>query len=142
MAHHLRTTTAVASAGLLLAMGVATATPVGASAATATTAATPPCRALSDPVYQVIKPTNGASLITPWLREASAAASHGFSGGPTVLFRAALTPGPGLVAVHRLYRGAIQDFLATSDPGEIDPAHGGAGYQDQGAMFYGLPGPG
>ncbi len=96
------------------------------------------CDVFDDPLHQVVKPSNGASLLTPWAGEAAKAARHGFTDDAGPLFLGSVRPGPGLVEVHRLFRAPNQDFLPTSDPAEWDAA-ARDGYVDQGISFYVSP---
>lgn len=99
----------------------------------------PDCARLDDPVYQRVKPGNDASLVTTWSTEASGATAYGFSQDNGTVFQASTTAAPGLVPVHRLFRGKSGDFLTSASPGEWKSAVAKGGYQDQGTSFYASP---
>ncbi len=129
--HRVRTMLALAVAGVLGAAMLVIAP---------TAAVADPCAALDDPVYQLIKPTNDASLLTPWSAERTTAAGYGFSQDRGALFRASTRPADGLVPVSRLYRPRPEEFRVSTDPEALtagdDPA-----YTDEGASFYASPTP-
>lgn len=127
-----RTLIIVGTASLL---ALATAPPVMAAAVRAS-AVPGPCAQMATPIYQVIKPGT-SSLLTPWNDEArKAAASYGFTQNGGTPFNAATRPGPGLVAVHRMYSPTSQDFVWISDPDELIVARDRLGFQDQQIDFY------
>lgn len=100
-------------------------------------AATDPVAAMSQPLYQRVNPRTSVNLVTPWATEATkAATSYGFTTDLGTPFRAALKPGDGLTAVHRLYRSKNADFTwALKGSAALSSAKNG-GYADQGVSFY------
>ena len=117
------------AAGLLLRATEAAAQPLAA-------VVEPSCSAFNDPVYQPVKSKNDASLLTASQKELAGAATYGFTGaGDEPLFKASTSGGPGLVAVHRLYRAKVQDFDSATRADEIAKAID-AGYVDRGISFY------
>ncbi|MBP2416491.1 metallophosphoesterase [Microlunatus capsulatus] len=84
----------------------------------------------------MVKPSNGASLTTPWAGEATKAAAAGFTDNQGVSFKASTEPGPGLVAVKRMYRSLPQDYIFTRSTTELVSAAKLFGYRDQGTTFY------
>lgn len=97
------------------------------------------CAAFDDPVYQLVKPRNDASLLTPWSGERTSAENYGFTDDRGTLFRASLRPAAGLVGVHRLYRATPEEFRVSTAPEKLtsgDPA-----YLDEGTSFYASPEP-
>jgi hypothetical protein len=106
----------------------------GASAAPSPSAAST-CDQLDDPIYEAIKPSNDASLLSPWSNEILKAVTRGFTKNEGVLFNASRSKSDDLVAVHRLYKKSTNDFLFTSSSGELDSLADN-GYDDQGVPFY------
>ncbi len=137
--HRVRSMLVLALASTLVALGLVAASP-SRSAGDPGAAGPPACSAFDDPIYRVAKP-NGLSLLTPWRGEAeSAVANHGFSDEGEV-FRASVSPAPGLVEVHRLYRPwPRQDFVDTAVEEEWRNADSKLlGYRDQGRRYYVSP---
>jgi len=100
-------------------------------------AATDICSALSSPIYQVVNPDTQVNLLTYSQNEANnAAIRYGFTQTKGTPFSAALTAANGLVAVHRLYNTASNDFVWMTDPNEIASAIQKYGYVDQNIYFY------
>lgn len=83
---------------------------VGILAPTTPAAAADVCTALNGNVLQVINPTSGTSLLTPWYGEATGAAAYGFTSWSGADFVAGLEPAAGLSPVSRLYNAATRDF--------------------------------
>ena len=133
-----RSLLALVLASSLTAIGIVAAVPVVAvGAAPAVTGDPPACSAFNDSVVQVVKPSNGASFVTPSSKEANGAAGYGFTDNQGEVFKASTSSGPGLVEVHRLYRSVKQDFLASADPDEYNTADGSLlSYDEQGISFY------
>ncbi|SDT43398.1 Calcineurin-like phosphoesterase [Friedmanniella luteola] len=105
----------------------------------AASAASPTCSALDDPIYQVVNPKVGSSLLTPWAGEVTKAAKHGFTADRGVVFYGSTVKAAGLVGVHRLYNAKTQDFLFSISSTEIGSAVSAKGYVDQGTSFYVSP---
>jgi hypothetical protein len=99
----------------------------------------PDCKAFDDPVYEKVKPTNDASLVTTSSTEAAQASEYGFTKDGGTVFRASTKAAPGLVPVHRLFRKKGQDFIASASPGEWKSAVAKHGYSDQGVRFFVSP---
>jgi hypothetical protein len=120
---------------------------VGASAALLTAAgtaqlaqaATPSCAALDDPIYQLVNPTLGSSLLTAWTDEATKAVAQGFTQNLGTVFKGSTTAAPGLVGVHRLYNTKSGDFFYTASTTEASSAVSTRGYTDKGISFYVSP---
>lgn len=123
----------------VLAASLAVATALMAPTAASGALTAPDCGAFDDPIYQRVKPDNGASLITPWASEAANAARYGFIQDNGTVFRASRTPQTGLVPVKRLWKNEPQDFMASADQAEWGPAIAEDGYGDQGVSFYVSP---
>ncbi len=131
-----RSAVAVGATALMALTASALAPVTGATASPVPTAA-PNCAAFNDPVSLVVKPTNNASIVTPWAAEATAAAKYGFTQNQGVLFKASTTAKAGLVPVNTLYRGGVvQDFLFSQDSGEVESAGRLFKYTSQGVAFY------
>jgi hypothetical protein len=95
------------------------------------------CSTLSSPIYQVINPNSQANLLTYSPNEANnAAIQYGFTQTNGTPFSASLTAANGLVAVHRLYSAASNDFIWMTSPSEIASAVQKYGYVDQNVYFY------
>lgn len=89
------------------------------------------------PVYHVINPARGTSLLTPWKSEAdNAIALYGFTEDKGTAFQASLTPAEGLVAAVRLYHPKSNDFIWTTGEKEQVNAVNLYGYVNQGKAFY------
>jgi hypothetical protein len=137
--HRVRSMLVLALASTLVALGLVAASP-SRSAGDPGQGGPPACSAFDDPIYRVVKPNN-LSLLTPWRSEAeSAVANHGFADDGEV-FRASVTPAPGLVEVHRLYRPwPRQDFVDTASEEEWRNADSKLlGYRDHGRRYYASP---
>ncbi|WP_375429799.1 metallophosphoesterase [uncultured Friedmanniella sp.] len=125
----LRSGCVLGTAGLLVTAGLVL------SLATVAAATAPSCSAFSEPVYRVVNPTTAVSLVTRSAGEATKAVSYGFTDQGTA-FLAASSSGTGLVPVHRMYRPATGDYLATKSTTELVSATQKYGYVDQGISFY------
>ena len=134
MSHHVRSIVAASLVGVASTAWLAYAP----TAAADPTPAAVDCTAFAEPVYQVLKPSNDASLLTPWVGERVSAASYGFTKDDGALFRASTRPAPGLIPVSRLYRANPQEFRVTTDPQTLT-AGDGSGYVDEGTSFYASP---
>ncbi|MCL1961501.1 MAG: right-handed parallel beta-helix repeat-containing protein [Desulfovibrionaceae bacterium] len=97
------------------------------------------CSTLISPIYQVINPALQTNLLTASENEAANAAKYGFTDSRGAPFNASLTPVDGLVAVHRLYNAATNDFVWITDPNEVTSAIQKYGYADNGINFYASP---
>lgn len=85
----------------------------------AVAAETPDCGSFNAELYQRVKPSTDANLVTLWANEADAADErYGFTEDHGVLAQAAPSDGPGLTAVWRLYRAG--DFIWATDGDEAD----------------------
>lgn len=115
------------------AAGAVLATTAGLQVATAVT---PVCATLDDPIYQLLNPKIGSSLLTASSAEAKTAVGAGFTVDRGAVFLGSKTPGPGLVGVHRLYHPRSHDFLVATNASEITSAVTKRGYTDQGVSFY------
>ena len=113
--HRVRSLLVLALASSLTALGLVVASP-GTAVGNPVGGVAPACSVFDDPIYRVVK-SNDVALLTPWRSEASGAlANYGFGTDDGEVFKASVTPGPGLVEVHRLYRPwPQQDFLDTAD---------------------------
>ena len=101
------------------------------------TAASDTCTVFSNPIYQVINPNLQTNLLTPWENEAnSAATQYGFTQSNGTPFYASVTNANGLIAAHRLYNPASNDFIWMINPNEIASAVRNYGYVDYGVNFY------
>lgn len=99
-------------------------------------AATPICAGMTAPVYQTVNPASEASLLTRWQSEATrSAVKYGFADSYGMPFRAAASTGARLLPVHRLYKGASNEFLWTIWPNEVTST-AKVGFVDQGVDFY------
>lgn len=133
-----------AAAAVLVAALVATAVVVlsdrrraGSAAPTDSTG----CSAMTLPVRYQVNPDTRTGLFTLTPAAAVAATNAGWTKDSGVVFRAALQPAAGLVAVHQLRKGA-GDQLWTIDAGEVREASESLGYVDQGVIAYVSPSPG
>lgn len=97
-----------------------------------------PCSVLTAPGYERINRTTTATLITPWLSEATNATQYGFDWDRGAPYAVSRTAAAGLVAVHRTYNPATHDFRYVWSSTEI-AALKQSGYADQGAVFYAAP---
>lgn len=114
---------------LLLTLGAAW----GASPRAAAAAA-PDCAAFDADLYQLVKPSTEASLVTLSTSElTSAAAQYGFTGDQGVLASVADQSATGLTPVWRLYRSG--DFMWAAEGPDLDAAVA-AGYGKQFVAFY------
>ncbi|MFZ1286356.1 MAG: right-handed parallel beta-helix repeat-containing protein [Candidatus Phosphoribacter sp.] len=128
------------SALAVIAAAVLAAVCLVASPASLATAAEDPVSAMSAPIYQVAKPTTGASLATPWRDEALiAASSYGFTTDLGVPFKASLVAVTGLMPVRRLYHPTTFDFTWALSGSTALSAALSRGYTDQGASFFASP---
>lgn len=92
------------------------------------------CASFTSDVRQLVKPTTGANLLTPWPAEiASAKDLYGFTDDRGVIAQAASLPGPGLTPVWRLYRAG--DFVWATDGADAD-GFVAAGYLRQFVDFH------
>jgi hypothetical protein len=123
----------LALAGALVAASLVS-TPVAAQAEKP--AQTPSCAAFDDPVLQVVRPKDNASLLTPWADEADAASRYGFTRARGEVFKASVSARPGLVEVHRLHQRWTGDFLSSASPRERAGAIARFRYKNQGTHFY------
>jgi len=97
----------------------------------------PDCASFDADLYQVVKPTTEASLVTLSSVEVdSAGALYGFTGDEGVLAEVADSSGTGLTAVWRLYRWG--DFLWAAEGPDLEAAVA-AGYAKQFVAFYASP---
>ena len=110
----------LASAGLVLAPGTA--------------AAAVSCSTFDNPAYRVVKPSNGASLVTTSTAEVSGVADDGFTDDQGAAFLVSSEPGPDLVPVRRLHRSNPEDYLLTKSVTER--ASAASTYDDEGVAFY------
>lgn len=99
------------------------------------------CAAVNDAVYERVKPTTGANLVTTSAKEAAGASSYGFTQDTGTAFLASTTAAPGLVPAHRLFRSSPQDFMISANQAEWTSARTNHGYQDQGTKLYVSPRP-
>lgn len=127
----LRSGAVFGTAGVLVTAGLVLSPSTVAAADTA-----PSCSALSHPVYRVVSPTKGTSLVTVSSSEASSATKYGFTDNQGSQFLAATSAGTGLVPVHRMYRAKTGDYIATKSTTELVSAAEKYGYVDQGISFY------
>ena len=94
---------------------------------------------MDDVLYQRLNPTTGASLVTPWSNEASAAASqYGYSTDLGTPFKASTTAESGLTAVHRMWNATTVDFTEVLDGSAALTNAKANGYTDQGVRYYAL----
>ena len=121
---------AVAALTLTLAPATAAAAPMSA----ADTAAD--CAAFDQPVEAATNPETDATLLSPLASDLDAASNQGFTEATGPIFSAAASSGPGLVAVHRMFKSSTGDYLFTKSASEIDSAAANFGYSDQGVAFY------
>lgn len=90
-------------------------------------------------VRQLLQPTTGASLVTPWASEAAAASGqYGYTTDLGAPFKAATKAGAGLTAVHRLWNAKTVDFTEALAGSSAYQSAMSAGYVDQGIRFYAL----
>ncbi|MHA7219456.1 right-handed parallel beta-helix repeat-containing protein [Arthrobacter sp. MDT1-48-3] len=112
--------------------------PLLAGVALPATAATTVCTPMTQSVHQSINPTSGASLLTTSSTEVTSAATrNGFTDKRGVVFKVSPAARPGLVPVHRMYKGG--DFLFVADTagvGEYENAQTRYGYVSQKIEFY------
>lgn len=95
--------------------------------------------AMDDPLYQRVNPTTGASLVTPWSDEASAAATqYGYTTDLGKPFTASSTAVSGLTAVHRMWSASAVDFTDVLEGSTAYTKAKSAGYVDQGVRYYAL----
>ena len=135
--HRVRSLLVLALASSLTALGLVVASP-GTAVGNPVGGVAPACSVFDDPIYRVVK-SNDVALLTPWKSEASGAlANFGFGTDDGEVFKASVTPGPGLVEVHRLYRPwPQQDFLDTADEQTWKSAESNPlGYRDHGKRYY------
>ncbi len=100
-------------------------------------AADPSCSALSTDVYERVHPTKHSAALSLRSSDLAGFTDRGFRGRRETSMRMAKQPGPGLVAVHRLYRNRpAPDYLYISSPTEIERATRLLGYVDEGVVFY------
>jgi hypothetical protein len=120
------------TAGLLVTAGLV----LSPATVAAADPAAPSCSAFGDPVYRVVDPDSGASLVTPSSQEAEQAAGSGFTDNQGRAFLASTSAAAGLTPVHRMFRPATGDYLATRSATELVSAAEKYGYVDQGISFY------
>lgn len=96
------------------------------------------CAPMTQGIQQSVNPKTGASLLTSSATEVvSAASRYGFTDKRGAVFRASSTAGPGLVPVHRMYKGGDFLFIAdTAGVGEYENAKTKNGYVSQKVEFY------
>lgn len=116
----------LAAAGFLALIGVqpADADSTGAS-----------CAAFTVNVVRMENPKSNSVLLTQFASEQKSAASYGYIASNEVAFKAAASPGAGLVAVWRMYNPTTSDFTWSAD-GADRQAMTMAGYEAQFAQFY------
>ena len=99
---------------LAIATALAVAFPILVTVAPAAAAEPADCNAFSTDLYQLVKPSTGASLLTSSTSEADAAtARYGFTEDEGTIGKVATRSGTGLVAVWRLYKWG--DFVWATD---------------------------
>ncbi|WP_241246071.1 metallophosphoesterase [Microbacterium sp. 4R-513] len=100
----------------------------------ASAADAPDCASFDADLYQVVKPTTEASLVTLSTVETGLAAQlYGFTGDEGVLAKVADSAGTGLTPVWRLYRAG--DFVWAAEGADLD-AIVAASYAKQFVAFY------
>ncbi|MEU1972805.1 metallophosphoesterase [Microbacterium sp. NPDC019599] len=125
-----RTRLFLSLAGVLLSV-VALVTGTGTRASAAVDAE---CASFDSDLFQVVKPSTEASLVTLSSVEVdSAAALYGFTGDEGILADVADSSGTGLTPVWRLYRWG--DFMWAAEGPAVDAAVA-AGYSKQFVAFY------
>lgn len=129
----LATALAVTSASLAATAGAAVGMPLEDSSA---------CAAMTADVHQANNPGTGASIVSTFPGEVTAAGErYGFTRDLGVVFRAATAPADGLVPVHRLYHPRTGDFLWIAGEGGRDRAVSRYGYRFEHVDFYAAPEP-
>jgi hypothetical protein len=113
-----------------------------ATDATAATAATPTTSSSSKQINRLLNPLTGAHVYIENADEAAAAQRIGWaSEGEAFKLFGQEDKSPDAVDVVRLRRGDFNDYLLTSDPGEIESAQKG-GYVREGVLGRALKTPG
>jgi hypothetical protein len=112
------------------------------AAATAATAAAPVASSSSKQINRLLNPITGAHVYIENADEAAAAQRAGWRGeGEAFKLFGQEDKSPDAVDVVRLRRGDFNDYLLTSDPGEIESAQKG-GYVREGVLGRALKTPG
>jgi hypothetical protein len=100
-------------------------------------AATPSCSAFSANVHERVHPTRHSSALSTRSVVLPKFESRGFIARRETSMRMATRGGPGLVAVHRLYRTRYgPDYYYTASRADIADATARRGYVDEGVVFY------
>jgi hypothetical protein len=121
---------------LLIALGALAM--VGATLPTVTAyGATPSCTSFTHNVIERVHPTRHSSALSTRSVAVPKFESRGFIARRETSMRMATRGGPGLVAVHRLYRTRFgPDYYYTSSRTDIADATARRGYVDEGVVFY------
>ena len=97
----------------------------------------PSCSTLSAAVVERVHPTAHSSGLSIRSSDHARFTERGFRGERETSMRMAAKAGPGLVAVHRLYRSRpAPDYFYASSPTEVFRATHLRGYVDEGVAFY------
>ena len=116
----------------LLALSGSLVTAVPAQAASAAS-----CSAFAKPVLERVNPTTQTASLTLNKAQSDSTVAAGFTSVRDTSMVAAPKSGKGLYPVHRLYRTRYgADSFYSVDPAEIRRAVAGAGFVDQGVVFY------
>lgn len=92
---------------------------------------------MTAPIYQVLNPSTGVSLVTAWTDEVSEAKkTYGYTTDLGKPFKASLEAKSGLSAVHRLWNSKTIDFTAAIAGSQTFKNAIAAGYVDEGVDFY------
>lgn len=100
-------------------------------------AADPSCSALSADVVERVHATEHSAALSLRSSDLARFTERGFRAQRETSMRMAAKAGPGLVAVHRLYRSRLgPDYVYASSPTEVSRAVHLRGYVDEGVVFY------
>lgn len=119
----------VATSAAILSSALLGLSPTTASAATV-------CGAMTSPVYERVNPTTQSGSFSVDRQQSGAGAADGFTSIRDTSILLAARTGPGLTAVHRLFRSTTGDYLYSVDAREIARVVRSLGYVDQGVGFY------